>query len=136
MVNVSGLDRTLKITCDNFMTLWLDGELTTVENQNDWVQISTINVPLSTRSIAVKCVNQGGGFGIIGSIQDADGDTVLVTDKSWRCSKELEDGWEKPDFEESKDWKAAAIRDHPNYNIHDRGLFFIIISNFMLYKYA
>ena len=108
------------------MTLWLDGELTTVENQNDWVQISTINVPVSTSSIAVKCVNHGGGFGIIGSIQDADGDTVLVTDKSWRCSMELEDGWETPDFEESKDWKAAAIHDHPNYNIHDRGLFIIM----------
>ena len=66
-------DWTLNVVCDDVMTLWIDGEETKVDGQGVWNQLSTLDIPMSTRSIAIKCQNTGGPGGIAASVQDAYG---------------------------------------------------------------
>ena len=105
------------------MNLWIDGEETTVAGQGVWNQLSTLSIPESTRSIGVKCRNTGGPYGIAGSVQDADGNDVLVTDDSWKCSNTADAGWEGPDFEEGENWQTASYYPHRNYIVHGSGSF-------------
>merc|ERR1740124_1129181 len=83
--------------------------------------MSTLNIPESTRSIGISCLNTGGPYGIMGSIQDAGGNDVLVTDDSWSCSNTADAGWEGPDFEEGDNWNAASYYAHREYVNKDNG---------------
>jgi len=101
-------DYTMSILCDDVLTVFVDGAERRVDGLDRWNVLSTMKIPSSTELIAVKCFNAGGGYGIVGSVQNAQGDDVLVTDNSWKCSKRWESGWTLPGFEEGENWKAAA----------------------------
>lgn len=108
-------DYTFKVICDDQMTLWVDGEQTDVAGQGAWNQMSTINIPSTTRVLGVKCVNNGGPYGIMGALTDEDGNDVLVTDSSWSCSSTADEGWETADFQEGDNWNPAYYYPNRNY---------------------
>ena len=61
----------------------------------------------------------------MGSVQDADGNDVIVTDRSWSCSNTAEDGWANPDFEEGDNWKPAVSLNHESYSSDDNSWFLL-----------
>ena len=110
----------MNVICDDQMALWVDGVQTAVEGQGVWNLMSSLNIPDTTQVIGIKCLNTGGPYGIMGSIQDAAGNDVAVTDNSWSCSNAADDGWEKADFVEGDNWNAASYYPHRVY-ITDNG---------------
>ena len=94
----------LKMACDDYLTVYVDG----VKRYADrtWTVVGKLSVPATTRVVAVSCYNLGGPNGIIGEMRDGDGNQVMVTDASWRCSNVAESGWEKPNFVERCNWRA------------------------------
>ncbi|XP_063695080.1 uncharacterized protein LOC134826584 isoform X2 [Bolinopsis microptera] len=105
----------LNVICDDQMLLWVDGVQTNVAGQGAWNQMSSLKIPDTTQVIGIKCLNTGGPYGIMGSIQDAAGNDVAVTDNSWSCSNAADDGWEKADFVEGDNWNAASYYPHRVY---------------------
>ena len=97
----------MKLLCDDQVTLWIDG-VEKVAGNGAWYQMTILNIPESTLSIGIKCVNNGGAYGIAGSVQDADGNNILVTNSSWSCSNTTEEGWANPGFEEGDNWQPAV----------------------------
>ena len=116
----------MKAICDDQMTLWVDGVQT--DGQGVWNQISTLEIPATTQVLGIRCVNIGGPYGIMASVQDVAGDDVLVTDDSWSCSNTADDGWEKADFVEGRNWNAASYYNHGGY-ITDNGPWSSISAN-------
>ncbi|XP_063676881.1 coadhesin-like [Bolinopsis microptera] len=106
---------TMKVVCDDEMTLWVDGVQIDVDGQGVYDQVSTLNIPSTTQVLGIKCVNIGGGYGIMAAVEDAAGDNVLMTDNSWSCSNTADDGWEKADFVEGDNWKYAASYSNSGY---------------------
>merc|ERR1712176_503282 len=114
-LHLANADLTMKVICDDQMTLWVDGVQTDVAGQGSWNQMSTLGLKPGTRVLGIKCLNTGGPYGIMGAVTDADGNDVLVTDNSWSCSNTADDGWEKADFKEGDGWNAASYYPHRNY---------------------
>ena len=121
-------DYTMIATCDDEMTLWVDGVQTDADGQGVWNQISTLDIPATTQVLGIKCFSPSGPYGIIASVQDMAGDDVLVTDDSWSCSNTADDGWEKADFVEGGNWNAASYYNHGGY-ITDNGPWSVISAN-------
>ena len=105
----------MKMACDDEMTLWVDGVQTDVDGQGVWYKLSTLKIPSTTQVLGIKCVNIGGGYGIMAAVEDAVGDNVLMTDNSWSCSNTADDGWEKADFVEGDNWNAASYYSNSDY---------------------
>ena len=103
----------MKAICDDKMTLWVDGVQT--DRTGSWVEMSTLEIPATTRVLGIKGVNEDGPYGIMASVQDRAGDDVLITDDSWSCSNTADDGWEKEDFVEGENWNAASYYRHSSY---------------------
>jgi len=100
------VDRQLFITADNQVELYIDGvtsEINTLPTTNDWTQTKVAKLPRGSRVVAVKVVDQGIAAGLLAS---ATGD-YLLTDENWVCSDTLVDGWNKPNFDDSK-WVKAT----------------------------
>ena len=104
------------------MSLWINGVQTDVAGQGVWNEMSTVGLGPAgaTNVIGIKCLNTGGPYGIMGSVEDESGNNVLVTDNSWSCSNAADDGWEKADFVEGDNWNAASYYPHRVY-ITDNG---------------
>ena len=102
---------TMYITCDNYLTIYVDGVEMAAEGLMDWTSLSTLEIPSSTTTIAVKCTDRNGGAynacGITGAVQDSQGRDIVVTDSSWKCSDTLESGWQLPGFTEGRNWRHA-----------------------------
>ena len=97
------------------MTLYVDG--TKVQphhgDVSNWGEEKIfLNIEPSFETIAIKCVDTGGLEGILASLKDAEGKTVLVTNSSWKCycSKQVEiDDWTPVEVvENSGVWKQAS----------------------------
>ena len=97
----------MRVSCDDKMTLFVDGVEKSVDGQDKWDQISIFTVPTSIQVIAIKGINQKAAKGIVGSIHDFMGKDILVTDKSWSCSGEWEDGWQGANFVMGEKWQPA-----------------------------
>ena len=102
----------LNILCDDELSLFVDGTEKRVPGDDKWYrawnEVVNLNIPSTTHVIAVNCVDLGGSYGIIGSVQDARGNDIMVTDTSWRCSNVWESGWEGSDFTEGDNWNQAT----------------------------
>ena len=105
----------MKVVCDDETTLWVDGVQKNVDGQGVYDQVSTLKIPSTTQVLGIKCVNIGGGYGIMAAVEDAAGDNVLMTDNSWSCSNTADDGWEKADFVEGDNWNAASYYSNSDY---------------------
>ena len=62
----------------------------------------TVTVPDNTKLIAVKAVDYNNYAGFIGSLSNG-----VVTDGSWKCTRDLVTDWEKLNFDDSK-WSAPT----------------------------
>ena len=62
----------------------------------------TVTIPDRTKLIAVKAVDNNNYAGFIGSLSNG-----LVTDGSWKCTRDLATDWEKLNFDDSK-WSAPT----------------------------
>ena len=98
------VDKVLTATCDDTMTVYLDGtKVPEDEQMSQWNQVSTVIIPSETVVLAIQCHNTGGPEGIVSSTDDG-----ILTDASWKCSGEEQDGWTNPDFDDSA-WEPAAV---------------------------
>jgi len=101
---------TLRATCDNKMTVYVDGVEQEVDGLSNWRKESQIPLPSDFKVLAIKCEDVGGKVGVLASAHNEAGEDVLVTDGSWSCSKEEEEGWTEPGFRESSDnWEAGDV---------------------------
>ena len=85
--------------------LYLDGQQTSVDNPTVWTKVGYVDVPAGTNTIAVKCTDHGGEYGLIASSSSG-----FVTDGSgsWRCTSTLEADWMNPGFDDSL-WPTAVV---------------------------
>ena len=62
----------------------------------------------------MKCIDNGSQYGILASLENKEGETILLTDTNWKCSSVHEEGWKLPGFEDSSgNWqRASKIADH------------------------
>ena len=95
--------KTLVGTCDDHMIVYVDGTAYQDDNMQHWNKASTVTLPIGSTVLAIECFNTGGPFGIIGSTNDG-----MLTDDSWKCSGEMQDGWMNPDFDDSS-WETAQV---------------------------
>ena len=101
---------TLRATCDNMMTVFVDGVEQKAEGLTQWHKESKIPVPSNFKVIGIKCVDVGVIPGILASVHDGAGDDILVTDESWTCTQEAEKGWAEPGFaSESVEWEEGDV---------------------------
>ena len=99
----------MKVMCDDVTTIYVDGEEENMEGTGNWNEIATLDIPRSTRIVAIKCHNRGGPYGIMVRITDEEESIVAVSDNSWNCCNKNETGWYSVSFEEDESWKPAAI---------------------------
>ena len=79
---------------------------------NNLAKESTFEIPTSFQMIGIRCENLGGDYGILASVEDTEGNDFLVTDQTWRCSKnELNDDWLQNEFDDST-WEIATEKGH------------------------
>ena len=105
-------DRTLSATCDDKMLVYLDGAQTHDDNMDHWNKVSNVKFVHTIMVLGIECTDVGGRYGILGSTADG-----ILTDGSWKCSGELQNGWSNPDFDDSS-WEAAAVLED-NGNVED-----------------
>ena len=95
----------LKVACDDYTTIYVDG--VQVYTDTNWQSIASVKVPLNAQTIAVKCQDLGGGYGIVGELKNEDGNDVTVTGSSWSCSRVEEEGWQSSGFQGGENWQPA-----------------------------
>ena len=114
----------VKIICDD-TTIFVDGEQMNAEGQND--KMTSLYIPSRTSTIGIQCKNEGGPHGIMVQVADDTGKVFAVSDDSWSCSNQAQQGWSSDDFTEDsswnlatwyKDWSGTAWRDmSPNRKV-------------------
>ena len=91
-------------------------QFTTIAVEEQWVYIdgvevnhvadskspSQITITKDMKVIAIQISNQNTIGGLIGSLSNG----KTVTDETWKCSRELEEGWTTASFDDSA-WPAA-----------------------------
>ena len=98
---------TLKVLCDDVRTVYVDGVEMDVSGSQGWEKMSTFQIPVTTKVIAIKCQNLGAGAGIKVQVDDKIGNVILKSDNNWKCSKQEQTGWKVENFEEDLSWKPA-----------------------------
>ena len=100
----------LDVFCDDQTTIYVDG--VEVYSDTDWTTKASLKVPITVQTIAIKCHDGGGGYGIVGELKDMDGNDVTITGSSWRCSDTEEEGWVNTHFQGGENWQIATIHDN------------------------
>ena len=54
----------MRVSCDDKMTLFVDGVEKSVDGQDKWDQLSIFTIPASIQVIAIKGINQKAAKGI------------------------------------------------------------------------
>ena len=92
------------ITCDNHLTVYVDGKLlgggtTNVEKKG----FHQYQLTAGSHMIALKCRGNSQPWegGILGSLENG-----VVTDTSWKCTNSLSQGWNMRSYED-EDWPIA-----------------------------
>ena len=113
----------MKVMCDDFTTIYVDGEEENVEGTGHWKKVATLDIPRSSTVVGIKCENKQGAYGIMVRITDEDGSVVAVSDSTWKCSNKNESGWYSVSFEEGTSWKPASFTHYQD--LWKRGNFFV-----------
>ena len=108
----------LRATCDNAMTVYVDGREMVTSGMDNWTEESTISIPSDFKVLGIKCVDRGVIPGILASVHKQNGDEVIVTDESWRCSLGESEGWTEAGFIE----KDGAWEDGSPIAKHGEGI--------------
>lgn len=101
-------------SCDNVLTLFINGEH--VLQSNEWQAPAHEDVTRRLKKgenlIALRGINDASGQAAMIlrlDVELADGKKLsIVTDKSWRSSREEVKGWQSPDFDDSA-WQAPHV---------------------------
>lgn len=98
--------RSLSITVDNYMILYLDGvQQSGLPNANDWTKADTVLLPWNTRVIAVQGTDDRR---VRAGILASTGDGYILTNSSWKCTSVYYVGWETVTYDDSA-WPAAYV---------------------------
>ena len=93
------------------MTTYIDGaEQQPSSGDNlQWTSEKIFQISDSFKTIAIYCHDQGSVEGILASVEEEGGEVILVTDSSWRCGSEEQQGWTESEFQEGGEvWKTAG----------------------------
>jgi len=104
---------TVRITCDNAYTLYVNGEK--VAQGAEWQKVGEHDVlkrlKVGKNVIAVEAVNHGGVAGMIAHLLITGSDKKSVsygTGNDWQASLKADKDWQKAEFDAST-WAAAAV---------------------------
>ena len=116
---------TLTATGDDKMAVYVDGVRATPssDNENEWTESSDYPLNACNSLIAISCQDVGGIGGILASTTSG-----MMTDNTWRCTDELETGWETVGFTESDAWGPANAYDTNDANTEPKTTFISGIS--------
>lgn len=95
-------DITATFTCDDSMEMFADGTSLGKDNEK-WIKATDFVIPGNTRVISVMVKAWGFQHGLLGSLSNG-----LLTNESWKCTRDLYPGWNFPDFDDSN-WPAALV---------------------------
>ena len=89
---------TLSVACADYLAVYVDGVRATSSNANENTWWASSDYPLTDCNslIAIACRNGGGSAGLLASTT-----TGVKTDTTWRCTDQLETGWETVGFTET-----------------------------------
>lgn len=94
--NAVPVDRKFTLDTDDKVYLYFDGEEIKGSSQfGSWKTSVTVDLPGTTKVIAVKGMNTYGDPGFLGSTSDG----YIVTNSSWRCTKDYFLGWNRVEYE-------------------------------------
>lgn len=103
----------LRITCDNRFKLWLNGEF--VDSSDDWHHVRTYEITMALKPGRNVIAVEGGGDGGLDALSAGlrvtltNGQQITVTTGSdWKVSSTERDGWQQPEFDDSR-WTAARV---------------------------
>ena len=99
----------LKVVCDDITTIFVDGEQKNVPGTGAWNQLATLQIPASTGAIGIQCRNTGGPYGIMAQVADSQGNILVVSDHTWKCSNTPQAGWSTSGFSEDDSWKRPFL---------------------------
>lgn len=101
--------RDLSVTADDYMSLFIDGqEIADLTNADNWRYPDTLDLPCTTRVIAIEANDTGGEGGIRASTVDG----YIKTNSSWKCTNKRIPGWQGFGFNDSSWMKAVVV---PNF---------------------
>jgi hypothetical protein len=104
----------IKLMADDGVKFTVNGQAAPapVETGRIWAEVDLKDVLHAGENVLGFAVyNSGGPGGLIvaGVVKDADGtEQVIVSDETFKASRDLVDGWDKPGFDDTA-WPAAAI---------------------------
>ncbi|KAK6174125.1 hypothetical protein SNE40_017458 [Patella caerulea] len=96
------------VYCRDTVEFYADGVRYQHDNDNKGDVASPINIPGSTRLIAIRCENWSWTRGLNVNLSNG-----VRSDASWKCSDEEEDGWNTVSFNDSS-WRNAELIDNFN----------------------
>jgi putative membrane-bound dehydrogenase-like protein len=103
----------IHITCDNAFVLYINGK--EIGRGNEWKDGKVFDVkPHLVRGknvIAVRATNEGGPAGLVAwlvRLTKPGNHYTVLTDGSWKCSKEAPEGWREAGFDDSK-WSSPKV---------------------------
>ena len=76
----------MRVTCGDKITLLVDG-IEKLHDKGELNKEKQVIISECFQRIDIKCVVNNRKFGILASLEDEDANVLLVTDKSWKCSK-------------------------------------------------
>ena len=95
------------MVCGDITTIFVDGVQKEAAGTGVWNEQATLQIPASTRAIGIRCQNTGGPYGIMAQVADSEGKELHVSDNTWKCSNQNQDGWSKFGFIEDDSWNPA-----------------------------
>ena len=94
----------LAVSCDNYLSVFLDGtQISNLPNYDNWGKADNIVIPDHTNLVAAKCTYIGGNKGLMKSWSDGAAPT-----SPWRCLNKLVTGWETFEFDDSS-WSDEVV---------------------------
>ena len=99
----------MDVICDDISTIFVDGKQKNVAGTGVWNQMASLLIPSDTAVVGIKCRNTGGPYGIMAQVDNPAGKTVVVSDNSWKCSNQAQEGWATGGFSEGAGWKPATV---------------------------
>ncbi len=107
----------LRITCDNRFRLWVNNDF--IDSSDDWRDPKTYEVTTALKPGSNVIAVEGGGDGGLDALSAGlriiltSGQQIsIATGADWKVSSIEMDGWQRPDFDDSR-WAAARIV-HPD----------------------
>jgi hypothetical protein len=91
-------------SCSGDNEQWVYADGVQIGHMADWTQTLTVTIPAGTIELAVKIAD----YGVVGGFLGSSSDGTLVTDSSWKCTRDsVTSDWTSANYDDSQ-WPAAA----------------------------